>query len=125
MAFPTSDLNLAYSALVLAIRNDTVLRKEFSKSMYTWTGEKVDPPSSGNTPYLCLKPRSAPNQDWQTNQDVGDDLLVEVKIVLSGNDITKMMDAWQAVARAVLPKDEAEYDARWIATSPPGSPKSS
>ena len=112
MAFPVSEQNQAYSALVTAIKNDPVLRREI-KTLQTWTGEPPQPPSSGNCPYMRLSPHSASDLKWLTNQDCSEDLVVDLEIVLEGNDVRKMMDAWQSLERAIYPKDPESANTVW------------
>lgn len=112
MAFPKSEQNLAFSALILAIKNDPVMRREL-KTLQTWTGERPIPPATGDLPYLRLKPRSAPNQDWANPCWVRQDLLIDVETVCDGSDVRAAMDLWRAVLSAIFPADQDSFIAVW------------
>lgn len=112
MSFPQSEQSSAYSAIVNCLKNDPVLKREV-KTLVSWTGEKLVPPSSENCPYLRLKPKSAPGQDWRSPCAHRQDFLIDVLTVVNGADVRIAMDFWSCLERTFFPKDQDLLKNTW------------
>ena len=101
-AFPTSPISTLWRAIVSALQTDPVLGAQI-ELWQVWQGEDIDlvDVTSDNLPFLRITPKSSP-QDWLDEAAAQITFTLEIKIGVSGTDVTALFDAWHAVHTALF-----------------------